>query len=101
MPTPADLAGEVPLELRKLAIAAMTANDALPEGERDQTPDHIIAAVDPAIRAAERAKVAEELRAHAAGHRRTAARGGALRFELGRRAMVLDAEADRIARGED
>jgi hypothetical protein len=58
--TPADLAGEVPLELRKLAIAAMTANDALPEDVRDQTPDHIIAAVIPAIRADERATVAAE-----------------------------------------
>jgi hypothetical protein len=43
---------DVPLELRKLAVGAMSANDALPEDERDQTPDHILAAVLPAIQAA-------------------------------------------------
>lgn len=58
---------DVPIELRKLAVAAMNANDALPEDDQDMTPDHILAAVIPAIRAAERAKVAAEL--HAEGRR--------------------------------
>jgi hypothetical protein len=51
---------EVPFELRQLAIQAMNANDALPEGERDQTPDHILAVVLPEHEKQVRAKVARE-----------------------------------------
>lgn len=52
------------------------------------------------IRADLRAKVAAMLRDHAAGHRRTAERRGAMQYELVRRAVALEAAADRIARGE-
>jgi hypothetical protein len=54
---------DVPIELRKLAVAAMNANDALPEDDRDQTPDHILAAVLPEHERMVREKAAKELEA--------------------------------------
>jgi hypothetical protein len=60
----------------------------------------VLVAVLPTDRAAERAKVGEMLRDHAAGHRRTAERRGALEHELVRRAVALEAAADKITRGE-
>lgn len=52
---------DVPIELRKLAVAAMNANDALPEDDQDMTPDHILAAVLPRYEALVRAQVAAEI----------------------------------------
>lgn len=54
---------DVPIELRKLAVAAMNANDALPEDDQDMTPDHILAAVLPAHKATVRAQTIRDLEA--------------------------------------
>jgi len=82
---------EVPIELRMLAVAAMNANDALPEDDQDQTPDHILAAVLPEHKKQVRAKVAEEILADVAAF--FAARVGADMWEAAYRAA-------RIVRGE-
>lgn len=52
---------DVPIELRKLAIAAATANSALSSGDRDQTPDHMLAAVLPAHEQMVREQICRDL----------------------------------------
>lgn len=68
---PAMRAEDVPLDLHRLAVQAINANDELPDGDRDRTPHHILAAVLPVYREQVerevRAKVAEELRRAASG----------------------------------
>lgn len=63
------LPGDALDDLLKLAVAAINANDELPEDERDMTPDHILRAVVPEIERRVRDQVATEARVAAAEFR--------------------------------
>jgi hypothetical protein len=86
--------GDVPVALRRLAVAAMNANDALPEDERDMTPDHILAAVIPEIERRTREQVATAIEARGDEQR------GDPENPLTREEWACYGDAARIARGE-
>lgn len=100
----AALSAEVPDELL-LRVLVEVVNDGRERLADFSTDDievygEILATAYPLIAAKVRAEVAEMLRDHAAGHRRTAERRGALEHELVRRALTLEAAAAKIARGD-